>query len=52
MAQYRRGLQFKADHEPKFILTPQGRLIEKELMKFAGGAGKTGRAAGVKGRIS
>ena len=35
MAQYRRGLQFKADHEPKFILTPQGRLIE-ELMKFAG----------------
>ena len=35
MAQYRRGLQFKADQEPKFILTPQGRLIE-ELMKFAG----------------
>ena len=35
MAQYRRGLQFKADHEPKFILTPQGRLIE-ELMKFGG----------------
>ena len=35
MAQYRRGLQFNADHEPKFILTPQGRLIE-ELMKFAG----------------
>ena len=35
LAQYRRGLQFKADQEPKFILTPQGRLIE-ELMKFAG----------------
>ena len=35
LAQYRRGLQFKADQEPKFILTPQGRLIE-ELMKFVG----------------
>ena len=45
MAQYRRGLQFKADHEPKFILTPQGRLIE-ELMKFAGELAKLAEPLG------
>lgn len=26
---YRRGLQFKADQEPKFIFTPQGRMMEE-----------------------
>ena len=28
LAQYRRGLQFKAEQEPKFILTPVGNLIQ------------------------
>ena len=33
MQKYRRGLQFKAEQEPKFIFTPQGRLLES-LMEF------------------
>lgn len=28
MQKYRRGLQFKAEQEPKFIYTPQGRPLE------------------------
>ena len=38
---YRRGLQFKADQEPKFLLTPVGNTLEaltdflKELEKLA-----------------
>ena len=39
MAQYRRGLQFKADHE-------------RRGDEVCGGVGKTGRATGVNGRIS
>lgn len=34
MKKYRRGLTFKAEQEPKFILTPQGKLIEA-LSAFA-----------------
>ena len=41
LAKYRRGLQFKADQEPKFLLTPVGNTLEaltdflKELEKLA-----------------
>ena len=28
MQQYRRGLQFKTELEPKFILTPKGNVVE------------------------
>lgn len=28
MQQYRRGLQFKAEQEPKFVLTPTGNVVE------------------------
>ena len=34
MKKYRRGLTFKAEQEPKFILTPQGKLMEA-LSAFA-----------------
>ena len=34
MKKYRRGLTFKAEQEPKFILTPQGKLVEA-LSAFA-----------------
>ena len=41
LAKYRRGLQFKAEQEPKFLLTPVGNMLEalteflKELEKLA-----------------
>ena len=41
LAKYRRGLQFKADQEPKFLLTPVGNTLEaltdflRELEKLA-----------------
>ena len=40
LAKYRRGLQFKAEQEPKFLLTPVGNMLEalteflKELEKL------------------
>ena len=41
LQKYRRGLQFKAEQEPKFLFTPAGKLLEtlteflKELEKLA-----------------
>ena len=41
LAKYRRGLQFKADQEPKFLLTPVGEHSGSSD-GFSEGTGKTG----------